>query len=104
VTLNGTWRKSSRSHINGCVEARWVKAASSNVNGCVEVCIDGEGTVQIRDSKLGDASPILQFTPQEWACFLDGVKDGEFDVPGPPPLPRRSTAPTAGTVNVVETI
>jgi len=25
------------------------------------------------------AGPVLVFTPFEWECFLDGIKNGEFD-------------------------
>ncbi|MGI8309647.1 DUF397 domain-containing protein [Saccharopolyspora hattusasensis] len=58
------WRKSSRSGNTGgaCVEvARVVNAAG------------------VRDSKLGDASPILPFPLGAWTAFLSDVKAGEFD-------------------------
>jgi hypothetical protein len=32
----------------------------------------------MRDSKDPN-SPVLTFTHQEWAAFLDGAKRGEFD-------------------------
>ncbi len=35
--------------------------------------------VAVRDSKFGAASPTLIFTSAEWAAFVGGVKDGEFD-------------------------
>ena len=39
----------------------------------------GDGIVAVRDSKLGDASPILRFTRAEVAAWLAGAKAGEFD-------------------------
>jgi hypothetical protein len=96
--LSEQWAKSSQSHTNGCLEARWVKATASASNGCVEVkfhkatasgangCVEVAtdpacGQVQVRDSKLGDVSPVLTFTAHEWQCFLDGVRNDEFDLP-----------------------
>jgi hypothetical protein len=55
------WRKSSRSHDNGCVEVAFV-----------------EDQVALRDSKNPNG-PVLVFTAREWAAFLSGVRDGEFD-------------------------
>jgi hypothetical protein len=34
--------------------------------------------VAVRDSK-NQRGPVLVFTPAEWAAFVAGVKDGEFD-------------------------
>jgi hypothetical protein len=34
----------------------------------------------MRDSKLGDASPLPACIPTEWAALLTGAKDGEFDL------------------------
>ncbi|MEX0910441.1 MAG: DUF397 domain-containing protein [Candidatus Paceibacterota bacterium] len=39
-----------------------------------------EFDVQVKDSKLGEDSPILSFTHDEWRAFLDGAKKGEFDL------------------------
>lgn len=49
--MTSKWRKASRSQANGgnCVELRLV-----------------EGGFQVRDSKLGDASPIFNLTPTEF--------------------------------------
>jgi hypothetical protein len=59
----------------------WHKALASQgqENGCVEVA-SVPGLIGVRDTKLGAASPILAFTPTEWAAFLDGARNGEFDV------------------------
>ena len=58
--------------------ATWAKSSfSGNNNGCVEVArLDGQ--VFVRDSKLGEGSPVLAFNSHEWACFVAGVRDGEL--------------------------
>jgi hypothetical protein len=56
----------------------WVKSSRSTPNGCVEVALVDDG-IAVRDSKLGDDSPVLRFTPYEWDLFVLAVKDGEFD-------------------------
>lgn len=79
--LTDQWRTATASGINGCVAARWHKADASTVNGnCAEVALCAHGA-QVRDSKLGEDSPVLTFTAAEWAAFLDGVRKGEFDLP-----------------------
>lgn len=62
TTTDGQWFKSTRSAVNGC---------------CVEVRRNGDGTVSVRDSK--DPGPTLHFTGPQWAAFVAGAKDGEFD-------------------------
>lgn len=60
-----TWRKSTRSGAAGhCVEVADVPAA-----------------VLVRDSKDVDG-PVLAFAQTDWAGFIAGVRDGEFDRPG----------------------
>jgi hypothetical protein len=60
-SATGTWRKSSHSGNNGCVEV-----------------LHGDDRVAVRDSK-DPSGPVLSFTPLEWRAFLAGVRDGEFD-------------------------
>lgn len=56
----------------------WTKSSfSGNNNGCVEVACLGE-QVFVRDSKLGEGSPVLTFSPHEWSCFVAGVRAGEL--------------------------
>jgi hypothetical protein len=52
---------------------------SEGASNCVEVADNLPGWVGVRDSKLGADSPILAFTDAEWAAFVAGVRDHEFD-------------------------
>jgi hypothetical protein len=60
-----TWRKSTFSNGNG--------------GGCVEVADLSDGGRAVRDTKLGEASPVLWYTKAEWEAFVLGVRAGEFD-------------------------
>jgi hypothetical protein len=60
-----TWRKSSR---------------SSPDYQCTMCAFLPDGSVAVKDSKLGDNSPILTFTRAEWLAFIEGAKAGEFDI------------------------
>ena len=61
-------------------QASWFKAtASSGSQGCVEVAHLEHWTV-VRDSK-NPSGPVHCYTAHEWACFLAGARDGEFDRP-----------------------
>lgn len=79
------WQKAVASHASGaCVEvAEWMKSSLCSPSACVEVAAyvhkSGEDRVGVRDSKLGEDSPVLLYTKEEWAAFLDGAKKGEFD-------------------------
>jgi hypothetical protein len=61
---HAVWRKSSRS--------------DGNNGQCVEVANFDAG-VAVRDSK-DKTGPALVFTPAEWDAFIEGAKDGEFDL------------------------
>lgn len=56
--LSREWQKSSRSQTQG---------------NCVELRL-GEGSVQVRDSKLGDASPVLDLDLAAYAVLLAEFK------------------------------
>ncbi|MBL7498740.1 DUF397 domain-containing protein [Frankia sp. CNm7] len=59
--------------------ATWRKSTYSGGNGaCVEVAALPDGGRAVRDSKDPDG-PALRFTAAEWAAFLAGIRDGEFD-------------------------
>jgi hypothetical protein len=60
--------------------SRWRKSRHSASAGCVEVRLRS-GHIQVRDSKAPHDG-MLTFTPDEWRAFVDGAKDGEFDLPG----------------------
>jgi hypothetical protein len=63
----------------------WRKASASAQNGhCVEVTASSDGykpdtAVLVRDSKHPDIG-ALAFTRAEWMAFIDGVRNGEFDL------------------------
>ncbi|MEV6982264.1 DUF397 domain-containing protein [Sphaerisporangium sp. NPDC051017] len=63
-------------------DLQWFKArASTSGNGCVEVAHLPDGGVAIRHSRMPNAE-VIRYTGHEWDCFLDGVRNGEFDRPG----------------------
>jgi hypothetical protein len=61
---------------------RWhVSSRSPDAGGnCVEAgpIQDGTGRVAVRHSQDPNGAAII-YTPTEWAAFIGGVKDGEFD-------------------------
>jgi Domain of unknown function (DUF397) len=59
--------------------SNWVKSSLSFANGnCVEVADLRDAGVSVRNSRDPEGL-VLQFTPDEWSAFLDGVRNGEFD-------------------------
>jgi hypothetical protein len=64
LTTTWSWRKSSRSATSG---------------DCVEVGTRADtSAVGIRDSKLGEHSPVLTFQPGAMAAFVTAAKNGGF--------------------------
>lgn len=61
-------------------EAVWRKSTRSGpwTDNCVEVAFL-DGAIAVRNSR-DPAGPVLMFTPGEWDAFVDGAKDGEFDL------------------------
>lgn len=75
------WFKSSYSTTNGCVEVNmnWIHSSYSSAQGnCVEASMPAE-TVLVRDSKLGDDSPIVEFDPSRWQELLDSAVADELN-------------------------
>jgi hypothetical protein len=64
----------------------WIKARSSGTNGgsCVEVR-RRDDMIEIRDTKDHGDGPVLRFTRAEWATFLAGARNREFDGPASRP-------------------
>jgi hypothetical protein len=61
------------------VTHNWITSSlSSGGDNCVQVSFGDDGTVYVRDSKLGDDSPVLEFTPGEWSAFEGGIVNGDF--------------------------
>jgi hypothetical protein len=52
-----------------------------NGGACVEVAIFEDGAVAVRDTKDNGSGPVLVYRRDEWAAFIAGVKDGEFELP-----------------------
>ena len=52
--------------------AEWLRPARCETGNCVEIA-DFAGDVLIRDSKLGESSPVLHFTWAEWRAFVDDI-------------------------------
>jgi hypothetical protein len=56
---------------------RWIKSShSSGLEACVELAATGD-RIAVRHSKNPDA--LLHYDHAEFAAFLQGAKDGEFD-------------------------
>jgi hypothetical protein len=62
---HAVWRKSTYSGDNG--------------GGCVEVCTATLGIVAVRDSK-DKIGPRLAVSDRAWSEFVQGIKQGEFDL------------------------
>ncbi len=45
---------------------------------CVNVSI-GKDDVLVTNFALKESS-VIRFTPEEWTAFINGVKNGEFDI------------------------
>lgn len=57
----------------------WRKSSRSGGGNCVEIADLSDGGTAVRDSK-NPTGPVLHFTAAEWRAFVEGAKDGEFDL------------------------
>jgi Domain of unknown function (DUF397) len=63
------WRSAGPDETPGCLEVATVPAQEDGWWILLRVCGDPDGRVLVYDE-------------HEWECFLDGVRKGEFDLPG----------------------
>ena len=59
-------------------ELHWRKARSSGATGCVELAALLDGGTAVRNSRH-PMGAVLEFTREEMAAFIGGVREGEFD-------------------------
>jgi Domain of unknown function (DUF397) len=58
----------------------WCKASASNgSSACVEARLV-DGGVSVRNSRAL-YGPVLRFNLDEWRAFVEGARQGEFDLP-----------------------
>ncbi|MEV0699250.1 DUF397 domain-containing protein [Saccharopolyspora sp. NPDC050389] len=58
------WRKSSR---------------SAQAGNCVEIATNMTDTALVRDSKLGESSPVMVLSSKAFAGLISSIKSGRFD-------------------------
>lgn len=68
------WRKSSSCASGTCVEVEFQRSSFCATGMCVEV--QRGDTIRVRDT----AGNICEFDRDEWAAFVAGVRNSEFDV------------------------
>lgn len=76
------FKKSSFSYPFGCVEVDLDFKKSSFSPPMAPWCVEvkrGERVIAVRDSKNPEG-PVLEFTPDEWRAFIQGVENGEFNL------------------------
>jgi predicted secreted Zn-dependent protease len=63
---------------NEPVDLEWRTSSASNSGSCVEIAFLAR-SVLVRQSR-NPSGPVLAFSDREWAAFLTGVRNGEFDL------------------------
>jgi predicted secreted Zn-dependent protease len=58
-------------------ELSWRVARKCNGGACVRVAAHGD-TIVIGSSKHLDG-PVIRYSRDEWAAFVDGIRQGDFD-------------------------
>lgn len=58
----------------------WKKSASSGGVNCVEIARLSTERIGVRDSKIGDAGPILSFGMEVWAAFNADVRANVYEL------------------------
>jgi len=74
MTQQSAWKKSSRCQGQHCVEVAlpWQRSSKCESHQCVEVAYQPD-SIMMRDSKIGNGSPVLRFGPAAWTAFLDSL-------------------------------
>lgn len=59
----------------------WRKSTFSGNGGadCVELADLGNNIISVRDSKLGEDSPVLRLTREQVAGLVESIKAGSYD-------------------------
>jgi len=80
TTVDGEFGLQTKGATVDIAAARWRKSSRSGpwTDNCVEVAFVGD-SILVRDSK-NPSGAVLVFTPSEWDAFVNGAKDGEFDL------------------------
>ena len=52
--------------------------ASGKNHSCVGVCIEDDAIFTINTNDLSQG--IIEYSHKEWAAFINGAKNGEFDL------------------------
>jgi|KBSMisStandDraft_5_1062788.scaffolds.fasta_scaffold779987_1 hypothetical protein len=80
TTVDGEFGLQTKGAAVDIAAAAWRKSSRSGpwTDNCVEVAFVGD-SILVRDSK-NPSGAVLVFTPSEWDAFVNGAKDGEFDL------------------------
>jgi uncharacterized protein DUF397 len=80
TTVDGEFGLQTKGATVDIAAALWRKSSRSGpwTDNCVEVAFVGD-SILVRDSK-NPSGAVLVFTPSEWDAFVNGAKDGEFDL------------------------
>jgi hypothetical protein len=67
-----SWTRSSACHQGSCVKVGWTASSRCAGGDCVQVRHD-DGVVYVRDSKLGDDSPVQEWPLTYWEFLCDAI-------------------------------